>query len=171
MKKIGGFMVTGLVAALIGCSAVYDVNDYYDQSAVFPKLQTFNWQPSSAVDDSTADLIRNAVNAQLTAQGFRLTTDDPDFLIIAHVAKQEKSRLEDWDYDFYNTPHWGLPSNFEYEVNTLSLDVVSAGSQKLLWRGSAKAQIDAVVNPEAKKQLIDAAVERILKHFPPGTAE
>jgi hypothetical protein len=105
MKKIGGFIVTGLMAAMIGCSAVYDVNYYYDKSAVFPKLQTFNWQPSTTIDESTAVLIRKTVNAQLTAKGFRLTTDNPDFLIIAHITRQEKSRLEDWDYGYYNTPY------------------------------------------------------------------
>ena len=61
-----------------------------------------------------------------------------------------------------------MPWNYEYEVDTLSLDVVSAVSRKLLWRGSAKAQIDAVINPEDKKQLVDETVKKILKHFPPG---
>jgi hypothetical protein len=168
MRKIGGVIATCLMAAVIGCSAVYDVNYYYDKSAVFPKWQTFDWQRSITTDEFTAALIRNAVNARLTAKGFRLTSDSPDFLIMAHVTRQEKSRSENWDYSYYNIPHWGMPSSFEYEVETLSLDVVSAASQKLLWRGSANADIDAVVNPETKKQLIDEAVKKILKHFPPA---
>ena len=168
MKKIGGFVVAGLIASMIGCSAVYDVNHYYDKSTVFQKGQTFDWRPSTTINGFTAALIRNAVNARLTAKGFRLTADNPDFLIMAHVTRQEKSRSENWDYSYYNIPHWGMPSNYEYVVETLSLDVVSAASPKLLWRGSAKADIDALVNPETKKQLVDQAVKKILKHFPPG---
>ena len=168
MKKLGGFIVTGLMAAMIGCSAVYDVNYYYDKSAVFPEGQTFGWQPSTTTNESTAALIRDAVNDRLTAKGFRLTAANPDFVIMAHITRQEKSRSENWDYSYYNIPHWGMPSNYEYEVETLSLDVVSAASQKLLWRGSAKADIDAVVNPGSKEQLVDEAVKKILKHFPPA---
>ena len=101
----------------------------------------------------------------------RLTADNPDLLVLAHVARQEKSRLETWDEDYYNTPVWGMPSNYDYEVGPLSLAMVSPGSQKLLWRGSAKAEIDAVMNREARRQLIETAIEKILKQFPPGTAE
>ncbi len=170
MGQIGGLTLIALLASMISCSSVYDVDYHYDRLTPFPPLQTYDWQTFTSTDESTAELVKDAVNNRLSAKGFRMTTDNPDFLIMAHVAKQEKSRFERWDYQYYNAPYWGQASDYQYAEATLILDIMSAQSEKLLWRGSATADLDAVVNPEAKKELINTAVEKILAQFPPAKA-
>ena len=47
------------------------------------------------------------------------------------------------------------------------LDFVDATTKELLWRGAGKAQVEDVMTPERSQKLINEAVEKILKNFPP----
>jgi len=48
---------------------------------------------------------------------------------------------------------------------------VDAKSKQLIWRGSAKAQVDNVDTPEESEKLINAAVKEILKKYPPSSSK
>ena len=48
------------------------------------------------------------------------------------------------------------------------LDFVDAKSKNLLWRGTAKAEIQHVDTPEKSEALINKAVNEILKTYPPA---
>lgn len=41
-------------------------------------------------------------------------------------------------------------------------------SKDLIWRGSAKAELDSTMTPEKAQKLINEAVQRILENFPPA---
>ena len=58
-------------------------------------------------------------------------------------------------------------SEYRYEEGTLILDFMDAKTNKLIWRGAAKAEIDRVNTPGKKDKLIAEAVQKILKSFPP----
>ena len=62
-------------------------------------------------------------------------------------------------------------STYQYEEGSLILDFVDAKSKKLIWRGSAKAQIDNVDTPEKSEKLINEAVKEILKEYPPSSSK
>jgi hypothetical protein len=49
------------------------------------------------------------------------------------------------------------------------LDFVDAKTKKLLWRGLGKVQVDDAKTPEKRQKLINEAVEKILKKFPPAS--
>jgi hypothetical protein len=49
------------------------------------------------------------------------------------------------------------------------LDFVDAKTKKLLWRGSGKARVGDAKTPEKRQKLINEAVEKILKKFPPAS--
>jgi hypothetical protein len=44
---------------------------------------------------------------------------------------------------------------------------VDAKSKKMIWRGSAKAEVQNVDTPDKSEKLINSAVHEILKKFPP----
>jgi hypothetical protein len=46
---------------------------------------------------------------------------------------------------------------------------VDAESKELIWRGTAKAEIQNVDTPEKREKLINEAVEKILGKYPPVT--
>ena len=53
------------------------------------------------------------------------------------------------------------------EEGTLILDFVDTRSKKMIWRGSANADVSDATTPEKREKIIDDAVENILKYFPP----
>jgi hypothetical protein len=62
-------------------------------------------------------------------------------------------------------------SAFQYEEGSLILDFVDPQTKQLIWRGSAKAEVDDVKTPEKREALIDEAVQKILKNFPPPSSK
>ena len=118
--------------------------------------------------------VRKAVDAELEAKGLKRTSQKPDFLIAEHMTKENKVDIDSWGYSYGPFPgywggYWGPGdiSTYQYEEGTLILDFVDAGSKKLIWRGTAKANIENVDSPEKSKKLIDEAVQKILQKYPP----
>ena len=165
------------MALTISCSPIYSVKYDYDTKTDFASLKTYDWLPIPAkadIDKLNIERIKNAVNSQMTAKGLRKSPDNPDFLIASHVGKKEKVRIADWGYG-YGTygRYWGGYGGprgvdvYKYEEGSLILDFVDAKSKKLIWRGSAKAQINTDKTPEKREKLIAEAVQKILEKFPP----
>jgi len=177
MKTLCTFIIVCLMALTISCSPIYSVKYDYDTKTDFASLKTYDWLPIPAkadIDKLNIERIKNAVNSQMTAKGLRKSPDNPDFLIASHVGKKEKVRIADWGYGY--GPHgrywggYGGPRGvdvYKYEEGSLILDFVDAKSKKLIWRGSAKAQINTVKTPEKREKLIAEAVQKILEKFPP----
>lgn len=55
----------------------------------------------------------------------------------------------------------------EYEVGTLILDGVDAREQRLVWRGTAQAELHRDLSPDALQKKINDAVHKLLARFPP----
>ena len=55
-----------------------------------------------------------------------------------------------------------------YTEGTLILDVIDREKNELVWRGSASKTIDEMDSPEQRVSTIEAAVEKLLKDFPPS---
>ena len=47
------------------------------------------------------------------------------------------------------------------------MDFVESGSKKLIWLGTAKAEVQDINSPEKNEQLINKAVKKILEKYPP----
>jgi len=167
-------MVIGL---MIGCATVYDVKYDYDKQTDFDALKTYDWMdvPADAtLDTLTIERIKNAVDNELLAKGLKRSSDNPDFLIAEHTGSKEKVQVNDWGYSYssygrYRGGYWG-PRNvttYEYEEGWLILDFVDAESKNLIWRGTAKAEVQNVDTPEKSETLIKKAVEKILEKYPP----
>jgi hypothetical protein len=61
---------------------------------------------------------------------------------------------------------------FVFDAGTLVIDLVDAGTNKLLWRGWVEASLDSVVdNQHWMEEQIDEAVARILERLPRRAAE
>ena len=165
------------VGLMVGCATIYDVKYDYDKQTDFAALKTYDWMevPAEAgMDTLTIERIKAAVNAELMAKGLRQTSENPDFLIAEHTGSKEKVQTTDWGYSYgsygrYWGGYWGPRnvSTYEYEEGWLILDFVDSESKNLIWRGTAKAEIQNVDTPEKRVKLINKAVEKILEKYPP----
>ncbi len=57
---------------------------------------------------------------------------------------------------------------YEYEEGSFILDLVNPKTQRLLWRGWARAVIERGSSPEKRTERISEAVRRLFAEFPPG---
>jgi len=172
----------------------------YDINVNFARLKTYDWLPiHEEADISSLDIkrIRNSVNSQLKTKGLKITSDNPDFLIVVHVGKEQKLNITNWGYDYgpyggywggygygpygrswrgYYGPYWGYwggywepgrVSIYEYEEGSLILDFVDAKTKELIWHGSAKAIVGNEKTPEERQKKIYETVQKILEKYPP----
>jgi hypothetical protein len=181
MRSIKLTLLLFILAAAVGCSTVYDVQFDYDTKTEFANLRTYNWLPvpeKADIDSLDVMRVQKAVNSEMQAKGLELASDNPDFLIAEHLGKKDKVSIRNWGYDYspyggYWGGYWGPGgvSTFQYEEGSLILDFVDPKTKNLIWRGSAKAEVDDARTPEKREALINEAVQKILKNFPPPASK
>ena len=177
MKVINTVFVLLFMCFTVSCATIYDVKYDYDKQAIFESLKTYDWMtvPEKAnIDSLNVERVKKAVNAELQAKGYIMTSNNPDFLIAEHLGKKDKVQITSWGYDYgpYDRYRGGYRgpagiSTHEYEEGSLILDFVDSKSKKMIWRGVAKAIVDTANTPEKREKLINEAVQEILKNYPP----
>ncbi|MHC4104195.1 MAG: DUF4136 domain-containing protein [Planctomycetota bacterium] len=180
MKTLNTFLILSLTAFAISCSSITVQYDY-DTKSDFASLHAYDWLPvleKAGIDTLTEGRIKRAVNTQLEAKGLEMTSDNPEFLIAMHVGHEQKINVQEWGYAYaprgrYWGGYWG-PGGVDvhqYTEGTLILDFVEPKTKHLIWRGVAKAPIDSVTTPEKREKLINEAVQKIFKKFPPAPSK
>ena len=192
MNRSMHILIIVLSLVVAGCSTMEITYDA-DPKANFSGLKTYDWldEPQKPTGDPRIDdntILRNrvhtAVDAALSARGFRKVSGDPDFLVAYHVSLDRQQSVQTlnsyygyspgWGYGYgasYRPGYWaGSPETYvyEYEEGTLILDVVDPKSKELMWRGSAQDEVNFKSTPEKAQGQINEAVNGMLEHFPPG---
>jgi uncharacterized protein DUF4136 len=176
MYSIKIFIVLFFFGLSVSCSPIYDVKYDYDQQFNFSDLKTFDWMqaPETAgINTLVIQRVKNAVNAELKAKGLMMASNNPDFLIAEYHGKKDQLHIQDWGHgrgSRYGYQPSGV-SAYQFEEGSLILDFVDPQSMKLIWRGSAKAQVQHVGTSEESENLINAAVKEILKKYPPSSSK
>ena len=174
VNVIGLLICIGLIA---GCSPIYGVKFDYNKGNDFSKYKTYDWiavPVKATINGLVVERVKKAVDAELETKGLRRSANNPDFLIAEHLVKKDRVDVDSWGYGYgpyvgYWGGVWGPGeiSTYHYEEGTLILDFVDAGSKKLVWRGTAKADVQSFDSPDKSDALIQAAVQKILKNYPP----
>ncbi len=166
MRNLRVLIVLFIAVLTIRCSPVYSVSHDYDRGTDFTKLMTYSWLPLN-LEDQISELnlkrIQTAVNSQLESKGFGQVSKNPDFSIVVKFGTKE----EYWDGSGY----YGYRYAHRIEAGTLLLDFVKPREHRLIWRGEARAVVGSKYSPERLDKLVDEAVARILKEFPPSPSE
>jgi len=178
MKTISLLLVLFVSGISVSFARPYDVTYDYDKNVNFANLKTYGWMPvpeNGGVESFVVQRVKNAVNAELKAKGLTMTSNNPDFLIAEHLGKKDKVQVDNWGYGYgarggYRGGGYGAPaavSTYEYQEGSLILDFVGGQSKQLIWRGSAKAEVQNVSSPKKSEKVINKAVKMMMKKFPP----
>ena len=176
------WMLLALSAGILsGCSSV-SVNRDFDASVDFNVLKTFAWQHAEQpqTDDPRIDndlndeRIRNAVNATLAAKGFRSADrDGADFWVVYFVEHQRKLNsgsmsvsMGRGSYGRYGGVGYNTGVS-EYDQAILTIDILNPSDGKMVWRGVGSRSSYEGSNPAKSTQIVNEAVAKILKKFPP----
>ena len=168
------------IPVLSGFGTGYKVDYDYDRSADFQAFKTFDWMPVPD-KEMTSELllasIKVATEFELEAKGLMKSSTAPDFLIVAHTNVQNEVAVAKWGYAYgprsnYLGTYWGTGAApaYSYEEGTLILDFVNPTTKQMIWRGSAKADVDYVDSPDKGWTIIKKAVKAMLGNFPPPVA-
>lgn len=109
--------------------------------------------------------VKTAVEKGLDARGLEKTTSGTaDVVVHYHASVTQRVDANGVD-ERYGYGEDCRP--FVFDAGTLTLDVVDARTNRLVWRGWAESSIDGVIdNQQWLERRIDEAVTRILERFP-----
>ena len=180
MKTMGSLLALALLTACAPISVSVD----YDQETDFAAYRSFGWLPAPAAtgqsradDPALHEMLRSAIEAQLTSQGLA-RADAPQLLVGYHVAVDQRLRVRHVSSPYAHRVPQGERSTeirteseavvTEYEQGTLVIDVVDRARNALVWRGVGERRLRRHPTSEQMRKGVDQAVAEILGRFPPN---
>jgi hypothetical protein len=121
-------------------------------------------------DTMTQRKIQSTIDKILQSKGFAFEeVGYPDFIVITYLGVENKIFVT--DYGFMPGAWWGyVDQNIDishYEEGTLFIDMYSASTKELIWRGAATGVIGEIKDPDKRDERIKETVTQILEEFPP----
>lgn len=163
-----------MATAITSCGGVKVAYDY-DEEANFNALKTYNYMPDMQSGLSQLDLNRlmNATDAILQERGYTLS-DDPDFLINVMSRKyQERSGnnvgigIGGGSGGIGVGVGGGIPIGGVKDRQEITLDVVDAAQDALIWQAQAIGTLPQSTTPEQRVSFFTKVATKIFSGFPP----
>lgn len=187
--RIVGFSVFILVL-VTGRGLAQKTEVSYDDSADFSQYKTYDWVPYEKIpivlpgdakqgDPKILDAqIRAAVEKWLQKRRYRKDTAKPDLLVAYLGVGRLKTEITQFDSgpSVPNLPYGHWEPSVTHPMNdihvrregTLTLDLVDAETNKLVWRSWATETFDKPLRkPKDARKKIEKVVKKMLKKFPP----
>jgi Domain of unknown function (DUF4136) len=185
MQRFGDrWSLTQLLLTLILLSAPViwgqKINTGYDKTADFSQFKTYAWaeRHTPATDPILAAVIVANIDSELAKKGLRKTDSNPDLLINCYggLGSESAFAAEDPGYTALGgtplpgTSMWGgsVSSDAVMQVvqGMLVVDLVDTHQKHLVWRATAKANLDYDKRSKMFDQ-VNKAVVAIFKNYPP----
>ena len=168
-----------LIAAtvLLTGAAWASITTDYDHDADFSNYKTYSWGHLETGDSIWDRRVKNAVDSQLAAKGWRQVESGGDVVVNAfgktrreqdvHVSWSGLGRGPLWS-PFGDTFGGATATRDTYDVGTLAVAMSDATSKNLIWRGVLSGTLSSRPDEDTKK--LDKDVEKMFKHFPPRSS-
>lgn len=158
---------------LTACASSPEIITDRDPSVDFSRYSTYYWaQSPEGIEPLQQQRIQQGVDDRLQMRGWRLDPEQGRVAIAAHVATQQKRRLD----TFYNGApmrYWGwygwgptmaTTTEHVYEVGTLIIDMFDRDTKRAIWRGSAQSVMPHA--PAKRTATLEAGLDGIFAEFP-----
>jgi hypothetical protein len=171
MKIQRTVFATMAVVLLLATASIADVRTDYDRSADFNQYKTYSWKKVQTADPLWVDRIKEAVDSQLAAKGWRRVESEGQTSLIAIEMTRNQQALNTFYDNFGGGWRWGggfggsTTTVDTYKVGTLVVDLFDANTRKLIWRGSSSDTLSDKSDKNIKT--LDKDVEKMFEHFPP----
>jgi hypothetical protein len=177
--KKAAFVLITMVLVFATKSSAQQVKTDYDRGANFAQYKTYSWEQVKTRDALDVDRIKAAVNAALAAKGWTQVESGGDVSIVAMEITHNQQTLNTF-YDGFGGG-WGwrrfggggfgeaTTTTETYKVGTVVVDLFDTKTKQLIWRGASS---DTLTNNSDKNiKNLDKGVDKMFKHFPPGSSK
>jgi len=183
-KVIRGLAIVSLISIIVAvfasaCAPSVKVSADYDRSINFSAYKTFSMYEMKAnnVNQLNQDRIEKYIRLEMSKRGYVENNNNPDLKVNAvTVLKNRRGISANTSYygfgGFYR-PYgvWGVPvaghtsvSTYDYKDGSLVIDVIDAKMNKMVWTGSAVAEIYS--QPKNPEEAISTTVAKIMGGYP-----
>lgn len=175
-------------AARLG-AAKTDISVEYDKKFAFTGVKTWAWHPEGAGDVRVAvssrddasrvaervdPIIVPTVERELAQRGLTRAANGADVYVHYYALATVGQSAQYAGQFLPATPEWGIPPFVAstsalsiYPVGTLIIDVTSASTHAILWRGVAKKEIEFDRPDADRRKVLEKAIHDLLSKFPP----
>lgn len=180
MRTIIGFATASVIAVLSGC-ATMNVSSHIERGIDFTQYRTYDWGPPDnlpvgdpRLDNNPffTDYLQGAVEKRLAGKGYeRATTGAADLLIHYHASVNQRLDVYRTDQQYGYCYGDCEPQVVDFEQGTLVIDLVDAGTKKVVWRGWAQDTMTGVIdNQDRLQKQVDEGVTKMMLLLPRGGA-
>ena len=184
-RPFPGSLLAGLaiVVLLASCATGPRVRTDADPAADFSKYATYAFYEPLAMEQSgyttyLSDRIKASVRREMEARGYRFDPDDPDLRVNFQGIIRERTDVysvprSDMQYfysyrarRYFAVPVWYDETRVnDYTEGTLTVDLVDAERNHLVWTGDAIGRVTQRTAQE-RVQAADAAIAAIFMEYP-----
>jgi len=172
MRSLTICLIVFSLIAVSGCSSGVKVG--YNENTNFHVLKTYAWSQitPTELEDTTVSNAKAAVNRQLAAKGLKEVSANPDFYINLDIDRKlvwyKDNSWPELRYRYMPyTSRGALAWSKQYEKQLLTLNLVSAETQKVVWHGEVKKTLDPVQTDATEENQISDSVSKMLVNYPP----
>lgn len=180
MRRVATLIMLAMTALTPTACATMNVGSHVLRDVDFVEYRTFDWGPADALptgdprldrDPFFQDHLQGALEKGLAGRGFeRVSGGTPDLLIHYHANISRRIDINRLDSERgYCYGDDCQVRTVEVEAGTLVVDVVDAGTNRLVWRGWAQHSVHDMLNDrDTMERRINDAVTRMLEQLPRG---
>lgn len=175
MKWMKTMALAGAALVLAGVAVAQDVKVDFDKAASFAGIKTFSLKVATTWGNPLSEKrVTDEITQGLTEKGWTLAEEGKaDAQVVLHGATETKRSLNTfysgmggYRYRGFGGTGTATPTESEYLVGTLVVDIFDAKSKALLWRGTAQDELSDKPDKNVKK--LAKASDKLFKDFPPG---
>ena len=155
-------MIVLMALLLLGPPATSSVE--YDHQVDFSRYKTWSWHEggTAAINPVTDKAIRDAIEKTIAARGLSRVDAGATVFVVYHASRTTQIEIVP-----SKSALPGPPSGILYfQKGSLVVDLLDAGSGKLVWRGQAAGVLR--YGPKEIAAQVDAAIAELLGGFPPS---
>ena len=175
-------LALGAALLMAACGGGISTTTDWDPGFDFMAGTTYDWMDSEGqVDNITSSRIRSAADAAMAERGFTHSTDDPALVMSYQVTTDQRSSFNTVSTGWGGGSRWGSgwggmsmgmstarTTENVWTEGTLVLAIFDVPTKDMVWHGSATTDLDGSRSPEQRQELMDDAVDKMMRDFPPG---
>ncbi len=155
-----------------GCSASAPKVDYDPTAMHRPRLIYFiEESPGSNIDPLNSERIRNAIDGNLRAKGYR-PGQNPDFIVrydvyvVEDVPSNVSFGFGIGSYGYHGGGSVGTSVTPTRDKVGIRIDMFDPKSHRVFWTASVNKSLPEFTTPQSRTSFFNAVVYQLLKEFP-----